>query len=126
MMSGSKTPQKPAPFSLRLTFEEKEYLKRKAGTRPLGAYIREHLLGDKALPRKYKRRKAGPDHEILSQLLGALGGSRLAANMNQIAKSAHIGTLPLTADQIEELTGACDDIRAMRHALITALGIKPS
>ncbi|MEM9619366.1 MAG: hypothetical protein AAF936_15535 [Pseudomonadota bacterium] len=113
------------PFSLRLTFDERERLRREAGSRSLGAYIRHRLFGDEASPRKFKRRKPGPDHAQLGRALGILGQSRLTANMNQIAKAANMGALPVTPELSDELHEACADIQAMRHALIAALGIKP-
>jgi hypothetical protein len=36
----------PAPFSLRLTTQERAILLREAGRTPLGAYIRNKLLGE--------------------------------------------------------------------------------
>jgi hypothetical protein len=38
----------PPPFSLRLTYEERAILEAEADGKPLGAYIRERLLGEKA------------------------------------------------------------------------------
>lgn len=116
---------KPAPFSLRLTFEERAVLERMAGDKPLGAFIRKQLFGDSAAPRTLHQRKPGPDKKALAQALSALGQSRLSSNMNQIAKAAHLGTLPLGPDLEDELSTACADIRAMRDALIRALGLKP-
>ena len=42
----------PLPFSLRLTFEERAELEKKAAGMALGAYIRERLLGEDAAPRR--------------------------------------------------------------------------
>lgn len=109
------------PFSLRLTKEERERLETEAKGKPLGAYIREKLLGDGVTPR-HIRRKPSPDHALLGKVLGMLGQSKLANNMNQIAKAAHIGVLVLTPALIEEIEEACKDIRMMRNALMAALG----
>ncbi len=62
------------------------------------------------------------DHVILAQLLGALGKSRLASNLNQIAKAANIGALPVTEELEAELHTACAEIGEMRDTLMTALG----
>ncbi|WP_375205343.1 plasmid mobilization protein [Hyphococcus sp.] len=110
-----------APFSLRLTREERERLEAEAKGKPLGAYIREKLLGDSVTPRRI-RRKPSPDHALLGKVLGMLGQSKLANNMNQIAKAAHIGVLVLTPALIEDIEEACKDIRMMRNALMAALG----
>ena len=116
--------KRPAPFSLRLTEKERDILRDKAGTRSISAYIRYKLFGEDVSPRK-TRRKPSADQAILSQLLGALGQSRLSSNLNQIAKAANQGALPVTPDLLAELKSACADIRMMRHNLIKGLGIKP-
>ncbi len=115
----------PPPFSLRLTEEERAWLRAKAGSRSIGAYIRMRVFGEDASPRKVERRQPSVDQAALAGSLGALGQSRLASNMNQIAKAAHTGALPATPELLEELRAACEDIRQMRSALIEALGIKP-
>jgi hypothetical protein len=116
----------PPPFSLRFTKEERAELDRRAGTKPLGQYIREKLFGDAASPRAVKRRKPGVDQKSLSQALGLLGQSRLASNMNQIAKAAHMGALPVTPELSSDLDRACADIRAMRTLLMRALRMEPA
>jgi len=125
--SNPQRPPKPKmfPFSLRFTAEERERLRREAGTRSLAAYIRFKLLGESASPRKFKRRNPSLDHAALGRVLGALGQSRLASNLNQIAKVANMGALPVSPELEQELHEACADVRAMRQSLIAALGIKP-
>ena len=120
-----KAGKTPAPFSLRLTFEERAMLDRMAGGQQLGADIRKQLFGEAASPRTLHQRRVGPDKKALAQALSILGQSRLSSNMNQIAKAVHIGTLPLSSELEGELSAACADIRAMRNALIRALGLKP-
>lgn len=112
----------PPPFSLRLTEAEKARLKAEAGGRPLGAYIREKALGPKA---EKRRGEIVKDYEKLAMVLAALGRSHLASNMNQIAKAANMGSLPVTLEVVQELLEACAAIREMREALIAALGVKP-
>ena len=63
----------PPPFSLRLTYEERALLQAAAKGRPLGAYIRERLLGDDAAQRKRQGNSPVKDHEALGRVLGALG-----------------------------------------------------
>jgi len=113
------------PFSLRLTQEERERLEAEAKGKPLGVYIRERLLGDGTAPRKL-RRKPAADQAGLAKVLGMLGQSRLANNLNQIAKAAHIGVLVVSPALIEEIEEACRDIRTMREALLSALGFPPA
>jgi len=112
------------PFSIRFTEEERARLERRAGRKPLGAYIRAKLLGEEETKRRSSARP-GSDHKALALALGELGRSRLASNMNQIAKAANMGVLDSGPELAADLAQACADIAAMRTALITALGVKP-
>lgn len=126
--SASLAPRKAKPlhpFSIRLTQEERERLEAEAKGKPLSVYMRERLLGDGTAPRKL-RRKPSADQAGLAKVLGMLGQSRLANNLNQIAKAAHIGVLVVSPALIEELENACRDIRIMRDALLSALGFPPA
>jgi len=113
-----------SPFSLRLSDEERAILLARTKGRPLGEYIRHQLFGDQVSPRKLHQRKAGADAQAIARLLASLGKSRLASNMNQIAKAANIGALPVGPDLTQELFSACRDIADMRRTLISSLGIK--
>lgn len=115
--------KRPAPISLRVTAKERDLLKELAGQRSVNAYIREKVFGDQASPRR-SYRKPRPDEAALGKALALLGQSRLSSNLNQIAKAANLGTLPVTPDLTEELAAACADIRTMRDELIASLGIK--
>ena len=112
----------PPPFSLRLSADERAELIRRAGNKPLGAYIRAQLLGDITTPRR-SRRQPGMDQQALAKLLAELGKSRLSSNLNQLAKAAHMGSLPVTPETEQALVQACDDVRRMRHALLSTLGL---
>lgn len=119
-MSGRK--KTPPPFSLRLTAEERAELERRAGSKPLGQFIREQCLGKAAQPRSGKSRRAKVDHALFGQALALLGASRLSSNMNQIAKAAHMGALPVTPELSADLDSACAEITLMRRVLVQALG----
>ena len=113
----------PAPFSLRLSAEERALLEERAGNRPLGAYIREQLLGGHVQQRR-RLRKPRVDDKQLALLLAELGRSRISANLNQLARAVNTGTLGLSEDVERELVEACSAVVAMRDALISALGLK--
>lgn len=120
----NKSSTLPTPFSLRLTFDERAALEHSAGSRPLGAYIRSKLFGGAEKPRKARTRTRKPlkDEKALSELLGKLGESRLASNLNQLAKATNSGSLPVTPDTEKALQSACNDVRIMRILLMKALG----
>ena len=111
------------PFCVRFTKAERAYLEELAGRKPLGRYIRESLLSERAEPRKHAHR-ARIEDEQFAALLAALGHSRLSSNLNQLAKSAHCGTLGTPDEVQEQLDDACQAVLEMRNALIMALGLK--
>jgi hypothetical protein len=117
-----KKKPREAPFSLRLSFEEKALLRAAANGVPLGAYIKAKLF-DEPLE-KVRRRNTNPvkDHEALGRVLGALGQSRLSQNLNQIARAANMGSLPVSPELEDELRQACADVEALRKELLRALG----
>lgn len=115
----------PPPYSIRFTFEERARLDAERGRKPLSAYIREKLFGDDASPRKRLTNRPVEDAEALGRVLGALGSSRLSANLNQLAKAVNTGSLPVTPETEAELQEACREIKALRADLMLALGKKP-
>ena len=120
-IAAKQAKKRKAPFSLRLTFEEKAALKKMAGDAPLGAYIKAVLF--EGAPHALKRKPSKvSDQEALGQVLGALGKSRLSSNVNQLAKAVNTGTLPVTPETEADLKEACADIAAMREELLRALG----
>lgn len=118
-------PKCPPPFSLRLSFEERARLVRDAAGMSLGAYIRERLFGEDVAPRKTRGKFPVKDHEALGRVLGALGSSRLSSNLNQLAKAANTGSLPVTPETEAELREACAAVLVMREELLLALGRGP-
>ncbi|MDX2085766.1 MAG: plasmid mobilization relaxosome protein MobC [Candidatus Melainabacteria bacterium] len=113
----------PPPFSLRLTFEERCQLERDAGGMSLGAYIRQRLFGEKAKPRKSRNKRPVKDQQTLAAVLAALGASRIASNLNQIAKSANMGTIEVNPALEQELDEACQHVRHIRFMLMRSLGM---
>jgi hypothetical protein len=112
----------PPPFSLRLTFEERARLERDAAGMSLGAYIRNRLFGETASPRKSRGRHPVKDSEALGRVLGALGGSRLSQNLNQLAKAVNTGSLPVTPEIERDLKDACAAVALIRAEVMRALG----
>lgn len=120
-----KADEAPAPFSLRLTFEERAALEQAAGDMPLGAYIRSQVFRDGKTRKRRRYKRPVKDHQALGQLLGALGEARLANNLNQLAKATNTGSLPVTPETEKALREACAEIHAMRTLLMRALGFAP-
>ena len=123
MSAAPNRTERSAPLSVRFTDAEKARLRTLAGNRPLGLFIRERALGSDAEPRARVRQPV-KDAEPLGRLLGLLGQSRLANNLNQLAKAANQGSLPLTAEVETELRQACSEVHEMRLLLLRTLGLK--
>lgn len=123
-MTDIPPPRRPAPFSLRLTPEERLHLERDAWGMSLAAYVKWRLFDPGRPPPR--RRGAAPikDHAALARLLALLGQSRLASNLNQIAKAAHVGALPVTPELEAELRAAVAHVAEIRRELITALNLQ--
>lgn len=110
------------PFSLRLSIEERMKLDADAGSLPIGAYIRSCLFENPST-RKRKFRRPVQDEQLLVQVLGALGRSRLSSNLNQLAKAIHSGALPVTPETEKAVLLACFQVNAMSDHLVKALGL---
>ncbi len=115
--------KREAPFSLRLTFEERERLQRSAGSMPLAAYIKSLLFAEDAPRYRRARRSVVADEKALAELLATLGASRVPNNLNQLAKAANSGNLYFDHDTKLAIKRACDDVTNMRLLLMRALGI---
>lgn len=119
-----KTTRDCPRVTLRLSIEDHERLKVLAGSMALATYIRAKALSQN-LPRRKPRSPASvADKRALAQILGLLGQSRIANNLNQLAYHANIGSLAMdemTKNQIEE---AYDHVLVMRKELVRALGLR--
>ena len=115
----------PKPFSIRFTFEERARLEELADGMPLGVFIRSQLLDDDAAIKPRRRRDQHPvkDQKALGQLLGLLRRSKLANNVNQLARAANSDSLPATPETERAIVRACQEISWMKAALVRALGL---
>ncbi|KPM12302.1 plasmid mobilization relaxosome protein MobC [Citromicrobium sp. WPS32] len=124
-MSDNGDMKTASPFSLRLTFEERARLEEERGDQPLGAFIRERLFEGKQAKRRRGKRPV-KDHRQLAKLAAMLGQSRIASNLNQLAKAANSGSLPVSKETEDALQSACTEVRRMRFILMRGLGLYPN
>ena len=111
------------PISLRMTFAEKARLDRDAAGMSLSAYIRWRLFDPASPPPKSRGKFPVKDQQALTQLLALLGQTRLANNLNQIARSANSGSLLIDEDTERLIVEARDEVADMRRILMGALGL---
>ncbi|MBK6896202.1 MAG: plasmid mobilization relaxosome protein MobC [Alphaproteobacteria bacterium] len=109
-------------ISLRLTEEERAQIAQKAGSLTLSDFIRQTMLLVPC-PRKHRLKAPIKDHKPLAQILALLGASRMASNLNQIARGLNTGSLIVSVETEEMIKEACTAILQMRDLLIQALGL---
>lgn len=111
--------------SLRLTFEEKARLQREAAGTSVSDYMRQRLFDEYVPPPRRRGKHPVKDHQALAQVLGKLGQSRLSANLNQLARAANTGSLPVTPDTESALLAAVAEIQEIKRLLMEALWTGP-
>ncbi len=121
---GKNKKKYPAPFCMRLTDDERKALELAAGDRSLASYIR-WLIFKEDIPHKRTRgKKPVKDQKELGKLLALFGQSRISNNINQLAKAANSGSLPVNVDVLKALNEASRSVHWIRQTLIKALGIQ--
>jgi hypothetical protein len=108
-----------------MTFEEKARLERDAAGLSLSSYIRWRLFDPENPPPKTRGKFPVKDHQAITRLLGLLGQSRLANNLNQLARSANTGSLLIDEAVERMIVEARDEIADMRRLLLEALSLEP-
>lgn len=98
-----KKSTRAAPLSLRLSDQERETLVRAAAGASLNSYIKSKVFDGNMKPRRTRGQAPVKDHAALTRALGLLGNLRLANNLNQLAKAANMGALPLSPEVEDEL-----------------------
>jgi len=113
-----------APFSLRLTPEERSQLEDQAGAMPLSSYIKSVVFAAEAP--KYRKRRKPPvaELQLLAEVLIRLGQTRQSNNLNQIAKHLNQGTLIVDPELEKDLKRAVAEVAWIRATIMEALGVK--
>jgi hypothetical protein len=110
--------------TLRLSLEDHARLQELSDGMALSTYIRAKALGE-TLPRRKPRSSTSVlDKQALAQILGLLGQSRIANNLNQLAYHANIGSLTMDDETRGQISEAHSHIVFLRQTLIKALGLK--
>jgi len=110
--------------TLRFSPDDYETLKQLADGMTLATYIRAKAL-DNELPRR-KHRSSAPiaDKQALGQILGLLGQSRIANNLNQLAFHANVGSLVMDDETHTRILESYQHVLFLRKSLISALGLR--
>ncbi|WP_457488887.1 plasmid mobilization protein [Tardiphaga sp. P5_C10] len=113
MTDAPKVQDRSRPLSVRFSDAEKAHMRLLAAGKPLGQFIRDRALDGQSEPRRANK-PIVKEADALGRLLGLLGQSRLASNLNQIAKAANLGAMPVTTELETDLSQACADYRQLR------------
>lgn len=113
----------PSPLSLRLTTEERRLLEIAAAGRSLSGYVRSCVFDESGPKRRNHKREPVEDEKALAQALGLLGQSRIANNLNQLARAANSGSLIVDEETRRNIEEAYEHVRAMRDSLVCSLGL---
>ncbi|CUH89111.1 hypothetical protein PH5382_03057 [Phaeobacter sp. CECT 5382] len=117
-------PKRIPPLSIRLTKEERALLEQRAGSLSLAGYIKSVVFADNAPRFRSRRQTQELDAKLLAELLAHLGASRVASNLNQIAKHLNQGTLVIDPELDSDLKAAASEVAWIRSTLLQALGAK--
>ncbi len=110
-----------APFSLRLTVEERKRLDAIAGDMPVGVFIRSRLF-DAPSPRRRMTRRMHADQALLAKIWVELRHQHISKNLNRVMKAIEEEDLE-TSDQLEmQLHLLRSDLRRLRRYIREALG----
>ncbi len=117
-------PKRTPPFSIRLSEDERERLIAAAGGIPLGSYIKATVLGYAPPIRRRASRLPTQDRRTLAKALALFARSRIANNLNQLARAANIGTLPVTPETEADLKEALQLVRRLHALMMDGLGYR--
>ncbi len=109
--------------SLRLTFADKARLQQDAAGMAVSDYMRWRLFDPNNPPPRCRSKAPVKDYQALAKVLGLLGQSRLSSNLNQLARSANTGSVPVTPDTESALITAVADVQEIRRLLLEALNL---
>lgn len=115
-----------APISVRLTDEERTQLKADARGMSLSGYIRKRLFScEKSEPMKAGRLSPVERQRLLASILQRLGQSNIAPQISKLVEAAQLGLINVSPEFKKELLDTRAEIRALRHDLLIALGLRP-
>jgi len=110
--------------TVRFSRDDYERLQELADGAALSVYLRAKAL-EETLPKRRKLSGSSiEDRQAIAQLLGLLGQSRIANNLNQLAYHANIGALQIDDETKSQIIETYDYILFIRQTLMNALGKK--
>lgn len=121
---GKRGSRSLSPVTLRLTAEERAKLEELASGMTLSAYIRACIFETEQKRRKHRPKKIAANKREIAQILGLLGQSRIANNLNQLAYHANIGALEMDDEVRAQIHEGYEHVLFLRKTLMRALGMR--
>ena len=112
----------PSPISIYFNWSQLDELDAMRQGQKRGTFIKEAVF---SAGKRLIKRYAETDRILIAKVLAALGKSRISSNINQLAKAANSGSLPVNEEVQKALLDACITIEWMKVTLIKAMGVKP-
>lgn len=110
--------------TVRFSRDDYERLQEIADGIALSVYLRATAL-EETLPKRRKLSRSSIENkQAIAQLLGLLGQSRIANNLNQLAYHANIGSLQIDDEVKSQISETYDHVLFIRQTLMKALGKK--
>lgn len=116
------TPRDCPRVTIRLSEADHARLVEMADGMALSTYIRALALNENLSKRMRTSMSPVTDQKAIGQVLGLLGQSRIANNLNQLAYQANIGALQIDDEALAQIEEAYVHVVAMRGLLLKALG----
>lgn len=115
------------PYSVRITPVQRRFISEQAQQMKMSdaQWSRYQMFDNTNLTASYSGLITPQyDDKAIAQLLYFLGQSRIANNLNQLAKQANMGTLVMNPDGYHKIDQSYRGVQWMRSTLIQALGLK--
>ena len=118
-----KRKRRPSPLSIRLSEEERATLEHAASGQSLNSYVRGRLFNDKSSIRK-RGNAPVKDYEALARALSLLGRSDIQTRLAALLLALEQQNLVASEQTKRDIQQACTDVKEVRAALVSALGLK--
>lgn len=113
--------KRPAPLSIRVSEAERAWLTEQAAGGSISAFVKQRVFRGSGIAPAGRSGGTRIDDATAAKILAALGQSRIASNLNQLAKAVNIGSLPVNEETERDIREACAAVIQVKAALMTCL-----
>ncbi|RFB04273.1 plasmid mobilization relaxosome protein MobC [Parvularcula marina] len=117
--------KRPAPLSIRVSEAERVWLNEQAAGGSISAFVKQRIFRGSSIAPAARSGGTRIDDTTAAKILAALGQSRIASNLNQIAKAVNLGTLPMNEETERDIREACAAVIQVKAVLMACLRTSP-